>query len=446
MKNKTFINVVILIFLIALMSCNNQRDKFMDLLAKKDLALAYDFKSKYPETIFNIDSLIQELEYEKVKSSNDVSELKSFKNKFPQSNYMTDILYRLSQIEWENLKKSWNVQSAQKYLYDYPDSPFCGEVEGWLFENTLNGTFTDKRDGLKYNWKKIGDQIWMTENLYFNADNSNSFGEGRAYSYSSIRDACIDGWDIPTIEEWYTLLFDLDTKVNMIDARQEIGLRGLVLFVDPSKSAIESVFNPYLKYDEVEYWTLGYKAESHFIPTRIRFSNGGYNLAYIGQSYGDRGYYPIRCIKKSTKPSLSSLKRDNLFSMNKNGLVCIDGIIYKSENLMNDGIYLPVGKNPDDYKEYKQSILIKYIGEKLFFFTCEGTGEHNDDLYVMKNLHVLTSDEKNHFKLAVLTNYNKRSVIGEFFIKDNSHIVLSMRNENPIEYILIRKVKVGFPL
>ncbi|MBN2835697.1 MAG: hypothetical protein JXR48_12115, partial [Candidatus Delongbacteria bacterium] len=365
----------------------------MELLEKKDLALAYDFKSKYPETTFNIDSLIHELEYEKVKSSNDVSELKSFINKFPQSNYITDIQNRLSKIEWDNLKKNWNVQSAQIYLDDYPNSPFCGEVEGWLFENALNGTFTDKRDGFKYNWKRIGEQIWMIQNLYFNANNSNSFGEGRAYGYGSIRDACIDGWDIPTIEEWYTLLFDLGTKVNMIDARQEIGLRALVLFVDPSKSAIESVFNPYLKYDEVEYWTLGYETESRFVPTRIRFSNDSRSLAYIGQSYGNRDYYPIRCIKKSNKPSLSSLKRDNLFSMNKNGLVRIDGVVYESENLMNDGIYLPVGKNPDDYKEYKQSILIKYIGEKLFFFTYEGTGEHNDDLYVMKNLHVLTSDE-----------------------------------------------------
>ncbi|MBN2634924.1 MAG: hypothetical protein JXR61_01545, partial [Prolixibacteraceae bacterium] len=81
-----------------------------------------------------------------------------------------------------------------------------------------------------------------------------------------------------------------------------------------------------------------------------------------------------------------------------------------------------------------------------FFFTYEGTGEHNDDLYVMKNLHVLTSDENNRFKLAVLSNYNKTSVVGEFFIRDNSHIVLTMRNEKPIEYSLIQKVKVGFPL
>lgn len=33
------------------------------------------------------------------------------------------------------------------------------------------GTFIDNRDGLEYKWVRIGDQVWMAENLQFDAPN-----------------------------------------------------------------------------------------------------------------------------------------------------------------------------------------------------------------------------------------------------------------------------------
>ena len=211
MKNQTFFRVVISFFLIALMSCNNQRDKFMELIEKQDLASAYDFKSKYPETTFSIDSLIHELEYEKVKTSNNIKELNNFITRFPYSNYIDDIQLNISRIEWDNLNKNWNSQDAQKYLDNYPESPFYEDVENWLFRNTSKGTFTDKRDGRNYSWVKVGKQIWMTDRLAY-GKRYPVLHEHFLYSIDELVGASPEGWHISTYDDWIEAIKYLTNK------------------------------------------------------------------------------------------------------------------------------------------------------------------------------------------------------------------------------------------
>ncbi len=215
MKNNTFlkttISALILFFLVTLISCNSQRDKFKELLEKKDLALAYDFKSKYPETTFNIDSLIHELEYEKIKTSKNVNELNNFINRFPYSNYITDIQLDISRIEWDNLNKNWNSQDAQKYLNNYPESPFYEDVENWLFKNASKGIFRDKRDGRKYSWIKVGKQIWMTDRLAY-GKRAPAIYEHFLYSVDELANASPNGWHISTSDDWIEAIKYLTNK------------------------------------------------------------------------------------------------------------------------------------------------------------------------------------------------------------------------------------------
>ena len=76
-------------------------------------------------------------------------------------------------------------------------------------------TFKDSRDGKVYKTVKIGEQVWMAENLayapasgnYWAYDNDDANVEiyGYLYDWQTAKNVCPAGWHLPSDEEWTEL-------------------------------------------------------------------------------------------------------------------------------------------------------------------------------------------------------------------------------------------------
>lgn len=75
-------------------------------------------------------------------------------------------------------------------------------------------SYTDDRDGKTYRMVKIGNLVWMAQNLNFECEDSFCYDDkpenaekyGRLYQWKSIKAACPVGLHLPSDDEWNAML------------------------------------------------------------------------------------------------------------------------------------------------------------------------------------------------------------------------------------------------
>jgi len=171
------------------------------------------------------------------------------------------------------------------------------------------GYFVDKRDGQQYKWVKIGNQVWMAENLNYETVKSWKYndmhirddGYGRLYSWESAVISCPKGWHLPSDKEWSRLATFLGgdqiagKKIKAVSGWEEAYFKG------NNESGFSAVPAGYRKTDGVYegkgnvtvWWTA-----TQYQPEHAWSRSLGYSPDEVLRSYEDkRRGYSVRCIK-----------------------------------------------------------------------------------------------------------------------------------------------------
>jgi len=290
----------------------------------------------------------------------------------------------------------------------------------------LTGTFTDTRDRQVYKWVKIGNQIWMAQNLnyktpehsyVYNNDEANRAKYGMYYDFQVLQDIAPKGWHVPSDAEWQQMEISAGLSADQASAD---GYRGdmAAALLPGGESGFNLLYAGWHKqgfFDALDQTAYFWTTTQSGAPVYGRMLKKGYNSIYRnrwGIAYG----MSIRCVKDEPSPASGNApKKDDVLPAEKQ-------IPVKTQTVISNVVTFTTKKDTLSVKPFKPLTRSK---NKIGFFVDARDGQRyswvkiGKLVWMAENLNYHTRDGHSYYPDSDTTNANKYGMLYDFVTLKN---------------------------